>query len=199
VASFCRDGVEADDVIASVARRAATAGADVVIASSDKDFMQLVAAGEGGRGGIGLLNPNDRVERIWGAAEVRAKTGVAPEQIVDWLALMGDAVDNIPGVPGVGPKTAAELLGRFGSVDGIYARLGEVRSERLRGALAAAEADVRRNVNLVRLRDDVAVEVDAAALAGRPPQRERLAELYRQWGFRSLLAAVTAARQEDLL
>lgn len=204
VASVCRDGMEADDVIASVARRAARAGSGVLVASSDKDFMQLVvdAGGEGREGGagwIGLLNPNDKSERIWGAAEVRAKAGVAPEQVVDWLALMGDTVDNIPGVPGVGAKTAAGLLGVFGSVNGLYARLGDVKSERLRGALAAAEADVRRNVGLVRLRDDLDSELDVAALAVKPAQRERLAELFRQWGFRSLLVAVTARRQEDLL
>ena len=76
----------------------------MVIASADKDFMQLVSAR------IGLLNPNDKTGAIWGRAQVLAKTGVEPEQVADWLALMGDAVDNIPGVPGVGPKTAAGLL-----------------------------------------------------------------------------------------
>jgi 5'-3' exonuclease len=96
-----------------------------------------------------LLRPGDAT--VWDAARVREKTGVGPGQIVDWLSLMGDAVDNIPGVPGVGPKTAAELLGRFGSVAGLYERLAEVKSERLRAALAAAAADVRRNQDLVRL------------------------------------------------
>ena len=90
-----------------------TAGMAVVIASSDKDFMQLVSAQ------IGLLNPNDKTETIWTDEQVRAKTGVEPAQIVDWLSLMGDSVDNIPGVPGVGPKTAADLLKQFGSVDGL--------------------------------------------------------------------------------
>src|SRR6185436_16089187 len=100
--TLCRDGIEADDWIAATARHASER-MPVVIASADKDFMQLVSPG------IGLLNPNDKTETIWTAAEVRAKAGVSPEQIVDWLALVGDAVDNIPGVPGVGPKTAAEL------------------------------------------------------------------------------------------
>src|SRR6185503_6264728 len=110
IASFCRDGVEADDYIACLARRAHNADMDVVIASSDKDFMQLVLPG------IGLLNPNDKTETVWTADQVRAKTGVEPSQIVDWLSLLGDSVDNIPGVPGVGPKTAADLLPQFGSV-----------------------------------------------------------------------------------
>ena len=97
IASFCGDGIEADDYIACVTRAARQANLEVVIASSDKDFMQLVAPG------VGLLNPNDKSATIWAAEQVRAKTGVAPEQIVDWLSLLGDSVDNIPGVPGVGP------------------------------------------------------------------------------------------------
>ena len=149
IASFCREGVEADDYIACLARHATGAGMAVVIASSDKDFMQLVSAR------VGLLNPNDKSETVWTDGQVRAKAGVAPAQIVDWLSLTGDTVDNIPGVPGVGPKTAAELLNQFGSVAGLYERLGEVKSERLRNALRAAEDAVRRNRELVRLQDDL--------------------------------------------
>src|SRR5208283_3967250 len=115
VASFCREGVEADDYIACLARRAADAGMAVVIASADKDFMQLVSVR------IGLLNPNDKGETVWTDAQVRAKSGVEPSQVVDWLSLTGDNVDNIPGVSGVGPKTAAELLNQFGSVAALYA------------------------------------------------------------------------------
>jgi len=129
LASFCQAGVEADDYIACLARRAADAGWDVVIASSDKDFMQLVSPK------IGLLNPNDKTETVWTAEQVRNKAGVGPSHIVDWLALIGDSVDNIPGVPGVGPKTAAELLRQFGSVAALYLRLGEVKSEKMRAAL----------------------------------------------------------------
>ncbi len=105
VASFCGDGVEADDYIACLARRAADAGWNVVIASSDKDFMQLVSAR------IGLLNPNDKTGTVWTREQVRAKAGVEPEQVADWLALMGDAVDNIPGVPGVGTENRRRTAG----------------------------------------------------------------------------------------
>ena len=106
-------------------KRGAQAGWEVVIASADKDFMQLVAPG------VGLLNPNDKSETVWTAEQVRAKAGVAPEQIVDWLSLVGDSVDNIPGVPGVGPKTATDLLRQFGSVAEMYARLarGEIGAD----------------------------------------------------------------------
>ncbi len=120
IVSFCQDGVEADDAIATLACREASDRARVVIASADKDFMQLVSPR------IGLLNPNDKTVRIWSAEDVVAKTGVTPDQVVDWLCLVGDAVDNIPGVPGVGAKTASALLGEFGSCRRL---LEEARSD----------------------------------------------------------------------
>jgi len=190
VASVCEEGVEADDYIAGLARRAAGMGMAVVIASADKDFMQLVSER------IGLLNPNDKTEAIWAAEQVRAKTGVAPSQIVDWLSLTGDNVDNVPGVPGVGPKTAAELLNQFGSVRGLYERLDEVRSEKLRANLRAATDVVRRNQELVRLREDLPREFSPAELAEKPADTGRLRELYRCWGFQSLLAALEEPAHE---
>lgn len=185
-----REAGEADDGIAALATRAAAAGWTVVIASSDKDFMQLVTDR------IGLVNPNEKTERVWGVAEVKEKTGVLPEQVVDWLSLVGDAVDNIPGVPGVGPKTAAGLLGEFGSVDGLYARLGEVRSARVREALAAAEGAVRRNVELVRLRTEAGAGFAPEAMAWRKADGERLDALYAGWGFQSLRAGLRPATAE---
>ena len=190
VASFCRQGVEADDYIACLARRAADAGMTVVIASSDKDFMQLVSAR------VGLLNPNDKSETIWTDGQVRAKAGVGPSQIVDWLSLTGDTVDNIPGVPGVGPKTAAELLNQFGSVAALYGRLDEVKSERLRAALRDAADAVWRNRELVRLRDDLPCEFLPAALAEKPADAGRLRELYQRWGFKGMLAALEELSRE---
>ena len=190
IASYCADGVEADDYIAFVTQAAAKAGMEVVIASADKDFMQLVAPG------IGLLNPNDKSETIWTAKQVRGKTGVEPEQIGDWLSLLGDSVDNIPGVPGVGPKTATDLLKQFGSVSELYRRLDEVKSERIRGALKTAEADVRRNQSLVRLKTEVGGEFSADALVARPTDAVRLMGLYRGWGFRSMLAELEAAQKK---
>ncbi|HTQ51530.1 MAG TPA: 5'-3' exonuclease H3TH domain-containing protein [Candidatus Acidoferrales bacterium] len=190
IASFCQEGVEADDYIAGLARRAAEAGLAVVIASSDKDFMQLVS------GQIGLLNPNDKTETIWTEEQVRGKTGVRPSQVVDWLSLTGDSVDNIPGVPGVGPKTATELLNRFGSVDALFERVSEVKSEKLAANLRAAEAAVRRNQELVRLRDDLPCAWSPEALAEKPADAGRLRVLYRRWGFKTLLAALGEEAQE---
>ena len=190
VVSFCREGVEADDYIACLARRAADAGMTVVIASSDKDFMQLVSAR------VGLLNSNDKSEMVWTDGQVRAKAGVGPSQIVDWLSLTGDTVDNIPGVPGVGPKTAAELLNQFGSVAALYGRLDEVKSERLRTALRGAADAVRRNCELVRLQDDLPCEFSPDALAGKPADADRLRGLYQRWGFKGMLAALEELSRE---
>jgi len=195
VASYCGDQVEADDYIACLARRAAAAGWYVVIASSDKDFMQLVSPQ------IGLWNPGDKTAAIWSREQVLAKTGVEPGQVADWLALMGDAVDNIPGVPGVGSKTAAELLRQFGSVAALFTRLAEVKSEKLRAALAGSAGVVRRNLGLVQLRE-VACEFVPEQLAARPMNREQLRELFRRWGFQGLLASLDqapSAHQAELI
>jgi DNA polymerase-1 len=154
---------------------------EVVIASSDKDFMQLVSSE------VRLLNPQDKTDTFWGVEEVRAKTGVTPTQIVDWLSLTGDAVDNIRGVPGVGAKTATDLLRQFDSMDGLYQRLQEVRPDRLRTNLQASEEVVRRNQKLVRLNCEVPCEVSLEELACKPSDAVALRRLYLRWGFKSLL------------
>ena len=189
LASYRAEGVEADDYIATLARLAAE-NWNVVIASSDKDFMQLVSAR------IGLLNPNDKTGTIWGREQVLAKTGVEPEQVADWLALMGDAVDNIPGVPGVGPKTAAELLKQFGSVETLVARLDEVKSETLRRSLRAATATVVRNQKLVRL-PPVPCEFVPEQLVVRSGDREALGRLFAGWGFKGMLAALETVGEKQ--
>jgi DNA polymerase-1 len=190
VAQYRGEAVEADDYIASLARRAAAAGWNVVIASSDKDFMQLVSDR------IGLLNPNDKSGAIWTREQVQAKAGVGPEQVADWLALMGDTVDNIPGVPGVGPKTAAELLKQFGTIEAMLARLDEVRSDKVRKALQEATAAIRRNQALVRLAE-VPCEWRPEQLAVRPADREQLLGLYDGWGFKGLSAALNATAMTE--
>ena len=190
MAEFCGEGVEADDYIACLARRASAAGWDVLIASSDKDFMQLVSDR------VGLLNPNDKTGMIWGREQVCAKTGVEPGQVADWLALMGDAVDNIPGVPGVGTKTAALLLQQFGSVDALFARLNEVKSEKLRAALRAAVETVRRNLELVRLHE-VPCEFTPEKLKVGVADRGSLRALFRRWGFKGMLAELEAQWPEQ--
>jgi DNA polymerase-1 len=191
LASECRDGIEADDLIASLAVSGSAAGLRVVIASSDKDFMQLVSAQ------IGLLNPGDKTGAIWTAKHVFEKSEVEPAQVVDWLALTGDAVDNISGVPGVGPKTAAKLLKQFGSINGLYERLAEVPSEKLRESLSQSEPIVRRNVKMVQLKMDLPVNNMLAEALVKLPDEQRLRELYQQWGFKGLLASLPEPLREN--
>ena len=194
IASQCADGVEADDYIASLARHAAAAGWNVVIASSDKDFMQLVSAQ------VGLLNPNDKTGAVWGREQVLAKTGVEPEQVADWLALMGDAVDNISGVPGVGPKTATELLKQFGTVENLLARLAEVKSEKLRQSLNGSAAAVVRNQKLVRL-PDVPCDFAPEKMVVGAGDNAGLRRLFAGWGFKGMLASldVGGEKQAELI
>ena len=195
IAGYRGDGIEADDYIACLARRTAAAGHEVVIASSDKDFMQLVTPQ------IGLFNPNDKTGAVWSRDQVVAKTGVEPDQVVDWLALIGDAVDNIPGVPGVGPKTATELLKQFGSAAALLARLDEVKSEKMRSALRCSAEIVRRNLELVRL-CEVPCDYSLESLLAKPADQDQLRGLFQRWGFKGMLAELEAEpmeRQAELI
>ena len=194
IAFYCQDGVEADDWIASMTRQAVAAGLPVVIASADKDFMQLVRTGQ-----VGLVNSNDKSEKIWTDEDVRIKTGVAPEQIVDWLSLLGDSVDNIPGVVGVGPKTATDLLQQFGSVDSLYTRLGEVKSDKLRANLQAASGIVQRNKQLIRLKDDLADVWPLEKTVLQTAEPQPLRTLYAEWGFKTLLAQLSPETEQPSL
>ncbi len=149
------EGVEADDVIGTLARQATASGTATVISTGDKDFAQLVD------GHITLVNTmdNTKLDR----ASIEQKFGVSPEQIIDYLALVGDTSDNIPGVPGVGPKTAAKWLQQYRDLDTLKASAGEVTGkigERLRESLGAARSvEAARNDSLRRR---------AAAQASRP-------------------------------
>src|SRR5690606_10896666 len=134
-------GVEADDVIGTLAVQAADAGIDVTISTSDKDFTQLVRSGHGGNGepraGIALVNTMTG-SRLDNDQDVIGKFGVRADQIIDYLALMGDKVDNIPGVDKCGPKTAAKWLAEYDSLDGVIANAGSIKGkigENLRAAL----------------------------------------------------------------
>jgi DNA polymerase-1 len=189
ITSVLQDDCEADDLIAVITRRAVADGLEVVIASSDKDFMQLVSQQ------VRLLNPQDKNDALVGEEEVRAKTGVEPTQIVAWLSLIGDSVDNIAGVPGVGAKTAADLLRQFGSADALYQRLEEVRPDRLRLHLQASAEVVRRNQQLVRLKCEVPYEFSLEELACKPGDDAALRQLFAQWGFKTLVRELDQARR----
>lgn len=150
LAAIERDGVESDDLLASHAVRLAKAGHEVWIASGDKDFAQVVGDG------VRLLVPpaSAAPKTGWSRIDpegVKAKFGVRPDQIADYLALVGDTVDNIPGLDGVGPKTAARWLEAHGSLEGVLAATDRLQPERLRAVAAAGAEQVRRNLRLTRL------------------------------------------------
>jgi DNA polymerase-1 len=122
---------------------------------------------------------------------------VEPHQVVDWLALTGDAVDNIAGVPGVGAKTAAKLLKEFGTISALYERLGEVSSDKLRESLSQSAEIVRRNVRMVQLKSDLPVNTMLSEALVKLPDGRRLRELYQQWGFKGLLASLPEPLREN--
>jgi DNA polymerase I len=177
VQSVRMDRQEADDVIATLASSAADSG--VLIATSDKDLFQLI------NDRVFMISPSKAGSKM-GSAEVLEKTGVRPEKIVEWLALTGDTVDNIPGVPGVGPKTAAKLLAQFGSLENLWSKLDEVASQKLREALVAHRADVVRNVELVTLRRDLQVPVSTGSMGVRRIDPSRMVPFYEEMEFGSL-------------
>ncbi len=184
------DGWEADDVIATLAARAAAAGLDVVIVSGDKDFYQLIGPH------IALLNPGRggpaAVEEQFVTTENAAeRLGVPPGQTVDFLALVGDSADNVPGVTGVGEKTAQKLLAEYGSLDTILARAGDVSAKRAREALQAEADRARLSRELVTLRRDAPVELDLGAFALREPDWNTLLDVLRELEFHSLVRSLT--------
>lgn len=173
--------VEADDMIASLGEKAAAAGMEVVVATVDKDLFQVVRDPH-------IKVWHTRLERLLDEAGVTQVFGVPPSQVVEVLALEGDASDNIPGCPGVGEKTARELVRRFGSVEELYARLSEVTPPRIQKALAQHREQVELSRELARVRRDVPFPSDLEELAWGPFDRRALAEFYRELGFASLLA-----------
>ena len=174
------DGVEADDVIGTLARRGASAGCDVIICTSDKDLAQLVNEN------IILVNTMDKENSVMDIAGVKAKFGVEPAQIIDYLTLIGDTSDNIPGVPKVGPKTAVKWLAEYGSLDEIERRaesIAGVVGQNLREALPRLPLSRK----LVTIMDALDLPWALDALVVRPPEREQLAELYRNLGLKTSL------------
>lgn len=191
--SWCHEGVEADDVIGTLTRQAEAAGLPVVIASSDKDFFQLINPN------VHLLNPNDKTDTLWQAEQVRAKTGVEPAQIIDWLSLVGDAVDGIPGVRGVGPKTATKLLLEYGTAENLYSNLNAVKPAGLQGRLREATTEVQRNQELVALREIPEWKIKLEELRPGAGDYATLHAQYTRWNFRSLLQELEVGRQGELL
>lgn len=180
------EGYEADDVVATLAERAAQAGHQAVIVSGDKDFYQLI------RPGIALLNPGRggqaAVEEQWvDETNASERLGVPPERVVDYLALVGDTSDNIPGVKGVGDKTAVQLLQTYGDLDTILARAADIPGKRPREALLQHADAARLSRQLVTLQRNVPVALDLDQLRLAPPDTGRLADLFTELEFKTLI------------
>jgi DNA polymerase I len=188
---FIAEGHEADDLVAAAVEKAKAKGLRVVIASSDKDLMQLVDDEK-------VMLWDTMRDKVYGEPEVTAKFGVPPSQLRDLLALVGDSSDNVPGVPGVGLKTAAELLGQFGSLDAIYQRLDEVKKTKIRESLQKNEGEARVSQVLVTLRTDGDVDVDLESLRYTSPDVERLRGLFLELGFTRLLKALPTPQQKPV-
>jgi len=182
VASVEMEGFEADDLIATYTRQAREAGADVTIVSSDKDLMQLV--------GDGVTMLDAMKNREIGAAEVVEKFGVGPDKVIEVQALAGDSSDNVPGVPGIGVKTAAQLITEYGDVDTLLARAGEIKQPKRREALIENAEDARISRQLVTLRDDVPAPMPLEAFAVTQPDDKVLLAFLKQQAFKSLLARI---------
>ena len=184
------EGEEADDLIATLAVMAARDEADTLIVSSDKDFMQLVGPH------IRLLRPDANDTGICDATGVEARFGVRPEQMLDYLCLVGDSVDNIRGVPGVGEKTAVALLHRYGSLANLLASLDTLEKPKLRATISAAASQLQANRQLIGLRCDMSLPAHWDKLKLQTEDAVRLSALYRACGFKSLLAELEKTSQQ---
>lgn len=184
-----QQGIEADDIIGTIARRQAKAGMDVVIVSGDKDMMQLVTDE--------IRMVDTMKEKSYDIAAVKERFGVGPEQVVEILGLMGDASDNIPGVPGIGPKGAGRLIEQFGSIAAILDHPEQIHSAKIREAILKNADQARMSRELAQIRTDAVFDFDPEACRRREPDRELLMSLFREFEFSSLLQDLKIREEES--
>ena len=182
VSAVDMEGFEADDLIATYARQARERGAQVTIVSSDKDLMQLV--------GDGVTMYDAMKNRTIGVDQVREKFGVGPEKVVEVQALAGDSSDNVPGVAGIGVKTAAQLIEEYGDLETLLARAEEIKQPKRRQNLMEQADAARLSRDLVTLRTDVPVPEPLESFAVRPPEAEKLVAFLSEQAFRSLVPKI---------
>jgi len=183
------EGFEADDLIATYARQAEAKGARVTIVSSDKDLMQLVSDK--------VLMMDPMKNKLLGREDVIEKFGVGPEQVVDVQSLAGDSVDNVPGAPGIGIKTAAQLITEYGSVEALLERAGEIKQPKRRETLIEFADQVRVSKQLVTLKDDVPVVVTLEDLAVQDPDPKTLIDFLEQMEFRTITRRVREQMEKE--
>ncbi len=174
-----KQGFEADDVIGTLAMRAEKAGFDVFLVSRDKDLKQLLT------GHVKIFNPKD--DSLYGTDELEKDTGLTPAQFVDFLGLQGDTSDNIPGVPGVGPKTALGLLADYGTIDGVYEHLDDIKKKKLKEKLSENKDSALLSRKLAVIQTDVPVDCDFEETAVKPDDIDRIKDIYARHGFNSML------------
>jgi DNA polymerase-1 len=187
-------GYEADDVIGTLARQGVEAGVNVVVVSGDKDFQQLV------RPGLWLLNPGRggpaSVEESWvGVENGSERLGVPPAHVVDYLAMVGDSSDNVPGVKGLGDKTAQELVSSFGTIENILANAHTLTKKRPREALETYREEALLSKELVTIRADLPIALDLEALRIQEPDNERLRAIYVELEFHGLAKNLARAAE----
>jgi DNA polymerase-1 len=194
IAVLENDGYEADDVLAGLAKQAEVKGWPSYIVTGDKDLLQIVTES------IKVIRPRTgkSEEQIFGPAEVKREYGVEPEKIIDIFALSGDAVDNVPGVPGIGPKTATELILEFGSFDALYKNLSKVKKPRIKKLLEDNKEQALLSKELVTLHLDELPKVSLSDLHTHEPDREKLAQLFRELEFGSLLREFQAGQVKSV-
>lgn len=192
VRKILEPGVEADDLIATLARRAAEKGLDAVVVTADKDLLQLLSDR------IRIIRPEKGtgLEEQVGPEFCKKRWGIYPSQVVDLLALMGDASDGIPGIRGIGEKTAVKLLEKFGSLEELFARLEEVEPESLRGKIAAGKEAAIMSRELVALRD-IPIALDPLSLTIGKRDDRRLEELLLQLEFHRILKDLSLESGRD--
>ncbi len=181
-------GIEADDIIATLARAAEKRGLDVFIVTADKDARQLISDQ------IRVLNL--RKNKVMDAAELEKEWGIRPEQVVDFLALTGDTVDNVPGVPGVGEGFASTFLKQFGTLDRLLENISQVKGPKKQQSLREHADTARRARQLVTLRDDVPLNLDWDALKIQSPDVDLLKVLCTECGFHRFRDELAAQQGE---
>jgi len=183
IRNICIQNQEADDVMATLAVRAAEEGTRVRLATSDKDLMQLVNEW------IHMIPPTKATEEL-DPAGVQAKTGVHPSQIVEWLALIGDVADNIPGVRGIGPKTATKLLSQFGSLENCFAQADQIESKSIREKLLAGRPVVELNKELMTLDLQVPGVPAWSEIKPSVPDLSRLKTFFEQYELHRFVSEI---------
>lgn len=185
------EGYEADDLIATLARKAKEKSLEVVVVSSDKDMLQLVDDK------VKVFDPKkDKTGLLFGKAQVKEKFGIDPVQIVDYFSLVGDSADNIPGVKGIGDKTARALLSEFGSVDNLIAHPEKVGSNALRESILSHREQINLNRDLLKLNDRLDIDFDLSVLRRKEPDYDKLYSLFTKLEFKSLLKKLKAPGAE---